>query len=444
VTAEEEGGTASALEGELMVSTGMIVMAGVIVFLALVVGPYIARGSVVRTVRVVGSGGTRAETEGELFRNTIEAVIRAHFSSGNQIELCTESEKLYERLFEDLENAKELITWHVYFFQPGRLADRVQEVLCERARAGVRIFVMFDFFGSWGITRKYREQLRDAGVEVARFRPLTPLTLYKVQQRSHVRSIVIDRRLGYTGGFAIDDHWIGKDGKPPWRDTSVRVVGPVVDELEAAFVASWAECTGELLTGDRMFPVSENGHDGEEAAVFYSAPSIGSTSAERFFACAIAGAGRRLYIASAYFNPDRKMRRLLCEAVERGVDVRILTPGSNTDMKISWYAARARYEELLDNGVRIFEYRPTMMHAKTITIDGVFGVVGTINFDNRSIRLNDEVALLARSRRFSEELDRSFLRDLDDSREVELDDFRKRPWGGRILEWIAVRFTRLL
>ena len=370
------------------------------------------------------------------------------------MELLFNGDQTFDCLLAELSRAETLITWHVFWFKPGHLADRVSEVLRERARAGVTVLMLFDTFGSQGLSDAYRDRLRGDGVEVARFRPLTPRTLYKAQQRMHIRAVVVDGRVGFTGGFGVDDHWKGNGRKPgEWRDTNVRFTGPAVAQLQGAFAANWAEATGQLIAGTEAFAFDESeaparagiDDDGSVlAGMLFSAPSFGSTPAERFLYASLAAARERFYITAPYFVADRHLRRALCRASDRGVDVRVLTPGRNTDRPSTYHAARAHYEELIRGGLRIYEYRPTMIHAKTLIVDGRWWAVGTMNLDNRSLKLNDEVALVGTDLRVAGRLERCFLEDLRYSDEVSLDALAERPWSDRLLEAGAVLISRLL
>ncbi|MDX1584999.1 MAG: phospholipase D-like domain-containing protein, partial [Thermoanaerobaculia bacterium] len=351
----------------------------------------------------------------------------------------------YDDLFEDLRHATTLITWHVYFFRAGKLADKLADVLIERAKAGVRVLMLVDFFGSIGLKASYRKRLTDAGVEIATFRPLKWNTLYKFQQRMHVRAVVIDGEIGWTGGFGISDEWMGTGRESgQWRDTNVRFRGPAVDQLQASFVANWAEATGELLMGDEIFRLDSETRFGEMVAgVMYATPSLGSTISERFFHASIAGARETLYITNPYFVPAISMSDALGRAVERGVDVRVLTPGRNSDSRLAFWASRSQYRRLLERGVRIYEYEPSMIHAKTIVVDQIWSSVGTVNFDNRSIMLNDEVALIVEDRSFGEKLHQVFLDDIEHAKEIELSDrseFNLRSRGPEMIGWLLSRF----
>jgi cardiolipin synthase len=270
------------------------------------------------------------------------------------------------------------------------------------------------------------------------------MALNKAQHRAHIRVICIDGRIGWTGGFGIDDKWFGNGRtKDQWRDSNVRFTGPTVDQLQAAFTACWAESTGDLLIPPTR--ATEEGTNGKMlAGLLHASPSVGSTEAERFFTYSIAAARRKLYITNSYFVPDRDIRAMIADAARRGVDTRILTVSSETDVKSTWYAGRARYEELLRAGVRIFEYRPVMMHAKTLTVDGKWGAVGSMNADNRSLSLNEETVLLMLDEGAATTLEKQFLDDIQYADEIKLDEFCKRSVVQRVKERACYAFWRVL
>ncbi len=410
-----------------------LVMLAVIAVLVYAVAAYLWRDTPIQRVRALGEEQPEARS-GRLRRN-FEVLTGSALESGNRIEILGCGDELFPRLLGDLRAAQSLITLQVFWYKPGSLADELAEILLDRAQAGVEALVLLDYFGSSGLDKAYIRRLRDGGVQVRVYRPLHWRTLYKAPHRSHVRSVVVDGRIGYTGGFGIDDRWRG-DGRSEghWRDTHARIEGPAVDQLQAPFLANWAETTGDLLYGDAVLQGRAAATGDHEAAILYCSPSLGSTSAERFLALLLFAAQESLFISSAYFVPPRGSRRLLRQAVARGVDVRVLHPGNNTDHLSTWYAARAYYEELLGAGVRIYEYEPAMMHAKTVVADGLWCSVGSLNFDNRSMKLNDEVTLVAREESLGRRLQELFLQDLDYSREIRLEDFRHRPRGERVWE----------
>jgi cardiolipin synthase len=230
-----------------------------------------------------------------------------------------------------------------------------------------------------------------------------------------------------------------------WRESNVRFEGPAVAQLQATFASGWAEAAGELITGDLFFPPQAFVEVGPvPAALFHSVPTAGSTPAERFLALSISGARRTLYISNSYFVPDDDFRRLLVRAAKRGVDVRVLTAGDKSDVKTTLYAGRARYPELIKGGVHVYEYLPTMMHAKTFVIDGVWSTVGSLNFDNRSLVFNNESNLVALDERVGATLDSLFLDDLRYAKEIKLEEFNRRSWLEQLLEWGANTLQRVL
>jgi cardiolipin synthase len=253
----------------------------------------------------------------------------------------------------------------------------------------------------------------------------------------------VDGRIGWTGGFGIDDKWFG-DGRTSgsWRETNVRFEGPAVRQLQAAFAAAWTEATGVLFAGrPAPDPVS---HGAPMAGLLYTMPTLGSTTAERFVAVSIAAARRTLYITNAYFAPDRNFVELLAAAARRGVDVRVLTAGARTDVNIVRLAGRAWYDRLLAAGVRIYEWQPTTLHAKTFVIDAQWSSIGSMNFDNRSMALNDESILMVLDPDVGRQMDRVFLEDLRDSEEIVAATFGQRSWLQRFAERGASMITRLL
>lgn len=425
--------------------SGMIVGALVLLALALVGILYLTRGTPVSAVQTFGEGAPPAVTD-PLFRRTVELLAGMNLEQGNAIDVLVNGDETYPPLWEDLRSAKKSITVQFYYSMPGKVATQLKDILIDRSRAGVEVLFLRDAFGSQRLTDEYQDSLVNAGVRVALFRPPRWYQLDKAAHRSHIRVVVVDGHVGYTGGFGLDDKFLGNGRvEGSWRDTNVRFLGPAVMQLQATFAAGWAEATGELLTGEVFFPLQEFQADGDfYAALLYTAPTTGSTPAERFLALSLAGARRTMYISNSYFVPDDDFRRMLVGAARRGVDVRILTAGDKTDIKTTWYAGRKRYEELLEGGVRVYEYQPTMMHAKTFVIDGVWSTIGTMNFDNRSLAFNDETNLVAYDRRIGAAMDSIFIEDLKYAKEIKLEEFRQRPWHHKLFENGAHLISRLL
>jgi cardiolipin synthase len=432
---------------DLAAHIGLVLLGLILGVVALVGVLDIVRVTPIKIVHALGDADPPAVSDPR-FLETVELLSRTNFQPGHQVEVMMCGDETYPCLWDDLRSAKQSITIQQYFCKPGRMADTLKEILVERAGAGVPVYFLYDAFGST-LPEGYFSEMHRAGVQTASLRPLKPSKLNTVHHRSHVRVVVVDGRVGYTGGFGIDDKWFGNGRqKDQWRDTNARFVGPAVRQLQAIFVACWAEATGELLIGPLVFPNAGSApaadEDGMLAAMLHASPTVGSTEAERFFALSVAGARQTLYITNSYFVPSRKLRRLIADAARRGVDTRILTAGDDTDVKTTLYAGRARYHQLLAAGVRIYEYRPTMMHAKTLVVDGTWVSVGSMNADNRSLTFNEEANLLALDSRLGAALDRMFFEDLQHADEVTLEKFKKRPWRRRILERAAYAGWRVL
>jgi cardiolipin synthase A/B len=406
----------------------------------------VTHDSPVKSVIAEGDTDGPPSVEDPLFPRSMELFTGTHIDPGNKVELLLNGDGTYPRLWKDLASAERTITVQMYYSQPGKVADTMAKYLIDRVQHKVRVLLLMDAFGSQPLKGKWVQNLRKAGVEVVWLRPLRWYTLQKAAQRSHVRVVVVDGKIGYTGGFGLADYWLG-DGQheDQWRESNVRFEGPTVGALQAAFAAGWAEATGELLTGDMFFPKSSFADIGDmQAGLMHTSPSSGSTPAERFLALSIAGARRTLYISNSYFVPGESFMNLLLAAARRGVDVRVLTVSNKTDVKTTWYAGRTYYEKLLAGGVKIYEYQPTMMHAKTMVVDGIWSDIGSMNFDNRSLSFNNESLLVALDRNVGAQMDSIFIDDLTRSKEMKLDEFRKRPLSAKILEWGAQKLRRVL
>ena len=424
---------------------GKLILVLVVLALALIGLLTVTRGTPVSYVVTLSDSGPPA-VQDSLFDRTFELFTGTHVYPGNAVQAAMNGDGVYPQLWKDLRAAQRTITVQMYYSLPGKVADTMSAVLRERARAHVRVLFLIDAFGSQHLARGYLDSLRKDGVEVAKLRKLRWYTIHNAQDRSHVRVVVVDGRVAYTGGFGIADYWLG-DGHhdEQWRESNVRFEGPAVMELQAAFSSAWAEATGELITGPLFFPSTGFQSVGPTSAgLLYTAPTTGSTPAERFLALTISGARKTLYVTNSYFVPDDDFRRLLKRAVKRGVDVRVLTVSSKTDVKTTWYAGRDHYEELLAAGVRVYEYQPTMLHSKTIVADGIWSSVGSMNFDNRSLAFNNESNLVVLDTAFGRQMDSLFLDDLRYSKEMKLDEFKRRSIWEKFLEKGATLFSRFL
>ncbi len=427
--------------------------------LALVGALTMTRGTPVEYVVARGDPRGAPAPGDSLFSRTMALYTGVELHPGNRVQVLENGDGTYPVLWRDIRTCQRTVTVQMYFAKPGAVADTMAAALADCARRGVRVLLLLDGFGAQTLSRQWGDHLVRAGVEVAWLRRLRWYSLNTVAERSHARVVVVDGRVGYTGGFGLADYWLGAGRRAnEWRETNVRFEGPAVAQLQAAFASTWAEATGELLTGHAFFPNVAFRTAGStdpssadtlapgacEAALFHAVPSTGSTPAERFYALSIAGARRRLYISNAYFIPDDDFRRLLIAAARRGVDVRVLTTGPRSDVKTARWAGRHLYAEMLAGGVRIYEYQPSNMHAKTLSADGRWGSVGSMNFDNRSLAFNDETTLLVLDSAVTGGMERMFLDDLRYSREVTLGEMRARPWWQKVRDGGAALLERVL
>jgi cardiolipin synthase A/B len=426
----------------------LLVLGVALAIFALIGIQQVFRGTPARAVYAFGDPtGPPGVGSPEFVRN-MALLTHTALDPGHQAEILLNGDGTYPRLWQDLRSARETIALHVYYWKPGQVADSIQKILMERSRAGVQVWVLFDAFGAQDMSDDYIAALTAAGIRVAQFRPLRWYTLHKAQNRSHMRLIVIDDRIGYTGGFGAADHWLG-DGRTGdgWRETNVRFTGPAILQTKAAFAIIWAEATGSLMTDNGTWtqaPLPAAAAESQVAGLLYAAPALGSTVAERFLALSIAGARQRLFISNPYFLPNARFVRLLVAAARRGVDVRVLTAGPPTDIKSVRHAGHALYDDLLRGGVRVYEYAPTMMHSKTMVVDGRWSTVGTMNFDNRSIAFNDESNLVVDDTAFGRELELLFFDDLRRSREFKLELFRQRSLWHKLIDKAASQLATVL
>jgi cardiolipin synthase len=414
-----------------------------VVLLAAFIGVlFITRGTAVRRVRGVGLDGAPVSPHEDEFPLAVSLLTGAELLPGNQVEIILDG-SVFPRLWADLRSARSSITIQMYYALAGEVTETLAKILIERAQAGVQVFLLYDAFGARALGGDYAERLRKAGALVEAFRPLKVRNLWIVQNRAHIRAVVIDSDIGWTGGFGFDDKWLGESKVGTgWRDTSVRVRGPSVLQLAEAGAAAWAEATGDLFTGRVVMPKCDGGV--VAAGLLYAPPTLGSTPAERFLALSIAGARQTLFISNAYFAPDENFVALLVDAARRGVDVRLLVGGPKTDVRVARLAAHGRYDALLAAGVKIYEYAPTTLHAKTFVADGIWSTVGTMNFDNRSLALNDEATMMVLDASFGKRMEEIFHDDLSRALAVDPEKFARRPLFEHVKEWGANQITRVL
>lgn len=387
--------------------------------------------------------GTLLEVGSEAFLRAAEAITSSPISRGNEAEIFINGDRIFPALIETIAGARRSVNLLTYIYWHGAIARAVADAACERARAGVEVNVMLDAVGSARMGSELVAQMRDAGVTVALFRPPKPYAIRRLNNRTHRKLLIVDGVVGMTGGVGIADEWSGDAQDPDhWRDTHLRVRGPVVRGLQGAFAENWLEATGDVLVGPDHLPELEPIAGGCSMQLVRSSAGVGDTNVEALYFLAIACARERLNLTAAYFAPRPAFIEALCEAARRGVDVRLLVPGEHIDKGVVRKAGRGAYEQLLRGGVRIWEYCPTMLHAKTLTIDGCWASVGSVNFDNRSFQLQDEATLCVSSPGFNDELDDRFARDLAFSEEIDLARWRDRSLTAKAGERIVTLARR--
>ena len=389
--------------------------------------------------REQGSGyelhGDALDVRDERFMATTEALTGAPVSVGDDVELLINGDEIFPAFLETIEQAERTINLLTYVYWRGDIATDVAGALCRRAKEGVEVNVLLDAIGTAKMERGVVKEMQDCGVRVARFRPLKPYAIRRANNRTHRKILVADGKVGMIGGVGIAEEWTGNAEDPDhWRDTHVRVRGPVVRGIQGAFADNWLEATGEVLTGTAYLPDLEPVDGGGPMQVVRSSAGVGDTDVEALYFLAIASARESLDLTAAYFAPRPAFVEALCDTAQRGAEVRILVPGPHIDKGFVRIAGRAAYDQLLDAGVRIWEYQPTMLHAKTMVVDGAWSSVGSVNFDNRSFQLHDEATLCVQSERFAAELTEQFERDLEVSDEMRRGRFARRPARHRAQE----------
>jgi cardiolipin synthase len=379
-----------------------------------------------------GAFGYEIETELDVrspdFLRAAEALTGAPISRGNEAELLINGDRIFPAMLETIASAERTLNIETYIYWRGEIAHEMARAIGARARDGVECRVILDALGAAKMERSLIRKMTAAGVRVILFRPPKPYAIRRIVNRTHRRLLVADGRVGMTGGVGIAKEWMGDAEDPEhWRDSHVRVRGPVVRGMQGAFAENWLEATGEVLAGQAQLPDIDAVDDGGPMQMVRSSAKVGDTNAEALYYLAIASARRSIELTAAYFVPRPAFTDALASAAERGVDVRILVPGPHIDKEVARVGGRASYARLLEAGARIFEFQPTMLHAKTLCVDGAWSSVGTVNFDNRSFQLHDEVTLCVWDERFAGTLGDAFERDLERSEEIELGRWRRRP-----------------
>ncbi|MGQ0652348.1 MAG: cardiolipin synthase [Betaproteobacteria bacterium] len=371
--------------------------------------------------------------EHEQFARTMSAMLGPQILDGNEVQTLLNGDEIFPPMLQAIRAAKKSVNLETYIYWSGEIARRFEQALVERARAGVRVNVLFDAVGSGKIDEDAVKRMKAAGIRVEKYNPLRWNTLAKMNNRTHRKLLVVDGTIGFTGGAAIADEWTG-DGTDPkrWRDTHFRLRGPAVAQMQAAFSENWIEATGEVLHGADYFPPLERAGE-HKAQLFVSSPGGGGESMQLMYLLSIAAAAKSLDIANAYFVPDNVERKMLVAAARRGVRLRVMVPGP-TEEKLVKRASRASWGELLRAGIEIYEYQAAFFHCKVMVVDGLWTSVGSTNFDSRSFSVNDEANLNVLDAGFARRQVEDFERDLTRSRRVTLEEWQNRPLGEKLAE----------
>lgn len=387
---------------------------------------------------------TACPLDSPAFTRMLAVLSDAQQHANTSVAVLTNGERFYEEELAAIGGARSHICLEAYIFQKGEIASRFIEALTGRARAGVKVRIVLDALGSFNTWRRTFRDLIAAGGEVHWYMPFRWHNLLLYNHRTHRELLIVDGQVGFLGGAGIADHWyrdrrhwFTRKKVRRWRDTMFRVEGRAVASLQSIFAENWVEASGELLTGASYYPECE-GSGRAAAMVIDSTPSPGrATRARMLFQTLIASAARSIHITTPYFLPDRGARNAMLDALRRGVELKVIVPGKHSDHLLTRRSSRRIYGELLRHGAGIYEYRPAMLHTKSLVVDGLWSVVGSTNFDSRSFGLNDEMNIAALDRGLADRLEQDFQCDLAESRRVTYRKWSRRPIFERLHEWLG-------
>ncbi len=370
------------------------------------------------------------------FMHELGVLLGPPFIVGNRHQVLLNGDQIFPPMLAAIRSAKKTITFETYIYWSGDIGREFAQALAERARQGVKVHVLLDWVGSAKVDEAFVNELTAAGVQIRKFHPPHWSILGRLNNRTHRKLLVVDGRVGFTGGVGIASQWTGHAQDPEhWRDTHFQVEGPVVAQMQAVFLDNWIKVTGHVLHGPDYFPVLAPAGNAA-AQMFSSSPSGGSESMQLMYLLAITAASRSIDLSAAYFVPDALSIRALVEAMNRGVKLRVVVPGGHIDSETVRSASRATWGQLLAGGAIIAEYRPTMYHCKVMIVDDLLVSVGSTNFDNRSFRLNDEATLNIVDAEFAKQQTAIFEADLALSRRISHAEWKSRPLTEKMGEWL--------
>jgi cardiolipin synthase len=368
------------------------------------------------------------------FVRSMSGLLGPPLVGGNRVEILMNGDEIFPAMLKAIREARHTITFETFIYWRATIGREFAEALAARARAGVRVHVLVDFVGSNKMDPALFDMMCDAGVEIEKFHPLSWYHVSRFNNRTHRKLLIVDGRIGFTGGVGIADEWRGHaQDAEHWRDTHFRVEGPVVTQMQAAFMTNWIKTRSTVEHTEPYFPsLQEVGP--HFAQMFHSSPQEGSEDIRLMYLLSIAASRKQILLEQAYFVPDDLTIELLVAALKRKVRVEIITPGPRIDQKAVRRASRSRWGPLLEAGARIYEFQPTNLHYKVMIVDGLWSSVGSTNFDNRSFRLNDEANLNIHDAEFAAQLERIFEQDKARSKEVTLAQWRNRPRSEKLWE----------
>ncbi len=368
------------------------------------------------------------------FVRSMNGLLGPPLIGGNAITALVNGDEIFPAMLEAIRGARASITFETFIYWRAEIGHQFGEALTERARAGVKVHVLIDFVGSNKMDPKLLEEIKEAGGEVEKFHPLSWYHFSRFNNRTHRKLLIVDGRIGFTGGVGIADEWQGNAQDPEhWRDTHYRIEGPAVAQMQSAFMTNWIKTRSTVEHTVEYFPEIKPAGS-LEAQMFHSSPQEGSEDIRLMYLLSIAAARRQIRLEQAYFVPDNLTVELLVAARKRGVAIEIITPGPETDTPLVRRASRSLWGELLEAGVKIYEYLPTNFHCKLMVVDGLWSSVGSTNFDNRSFRLNDEANLNVHDAKFAARLEEIVADDLRHSREISFAEWKRRPLREKLLE----------
>ncbi len=372
------------------------------------------------------------------FRREMGVLLGPGITRGNLVEALDNGDEIFPAMLEAIRGATRTINFETYIYWSGDIGREFSQALSERARAGVKVNVIIDWVGGLKMDSDVAARMKAAGVRMEFYRPLSWYNFSRFNKRTHRKLLVVDGRLGFTGGVGIADQWAGRAQDPEhWRDMHFRAQGPVVAQIQAAFIDNWIKTTGRVLNGEEYFPPLVPVGD-MDAHLFISSPSGGSESMHLMYLMAIAATRETLDVHASYFVPDKLAVRALRMALKRGVRVRVLVPGDHIDSDLVKVSSRAIWGDLLQGGAEVHVYQPTMMHVKSLIADGLLVSVGSTNFDIRSFQLNDEASLNVYDRDFAARMTAVFERDLQQAKPYTYEEWLARPWHEKLTEAVVL------